>query len=917
MGAGQSAPILSLSPMEAYILAAAAYLHDSGMVISDDGKAKILESEEWKAWTTADGNGAQRQEEIAKFRNGTSPADPSLRHFLADIQTRFLIAEFVRRVHHLRAKDILSKNEDYLGRFAFHNPALLRVIGDVCVAHGLSQRDLEDRERYPDRRDIDGQEVNVQFLAVILRLGDLLDMSHDRACPLLLSAACPLPAESLAHWTQYDCITHRLTAPDRIEMTAECRNQEEHRFLADWCQWLVDEVRNANILVARGHRHQNWVPPVVSLEAPDCTIHIRPAASAKYLPSRWKFELDTEAVFNRLITDIYEEPMVFLRELIQNALDATRCQLYLELKNSESEIPEFPTQAPEELRQKYPVRVSMEERYVKNNLSGKDELRQVVIVEDRGLGMDRDVIHRYLLQVGRSFYTTYEFQRKFSFIPTSRFGIGFLSVFGVSDRVTVDTYKPTSASQDGPLRIVLTGPRNYLLIEKGHSRPTGTRIEILLRGPMEKDKLTKQVSQWCKRVEFPVLLDDLGVSSEIRAENQSDFVYEIPVVTEPEAKFILRAFPINRHGLEGELYVLEYRKGEEERWDMVNWAQYEYPQSNPEALKPSVPEGIYCVHGISVSAPYSMVFHYRIDFRDGSFVPTLSRESRRMIWYMEEEEDLDKRIVSRWEEILNHHLQTAPRALRLGWLYKQALVDIFPFKAFWARMPGTVAFQTSEGQSISSLQDALRWAHFKTVTYPRQNWWTQGSVAEQKEIVLQDAVPVLTAAELGGLSFSHRRQLFLRREIDQVHWLSDGRVMLSWYSGETVKFDSDSGKPFYFVRLGIPRIVGFLIDRTENGTYYALLLNLDNDFASWVRRVMISCKNGEYGLKWEQFNQLFGYVYNCVSHHQIPEIEAYLVGWQKIANLPPELRPPLGSINTTSFQATQEEISKLSKAVYP
>ena len=169
-----SAPVLLLSPMEAYIAVAAAYLHDSGMVISDEGKAKIIQSDEWKAWTTNQGNGAQRWEEIGKFRTGNSPANADLRNFLADVQTRFLIAEFVRRVHHLRAKDILTKNEDHLGRFAFNNPALLRVIGDVCVAHGLAQRDLEDREQYPDRRDIDGQEVSVQFLAILLRLGDLL-----------------------------------------------------------------------------------------------------------------------------------------------------------------------------------------------------------------------------------------------------------------------------------------------------------------------------------------------------------------------------------------------------------------------------------------------------------------------------------------------------------------------------------------------------------------------------------------------------------------------------------------------------------------------------------------------------------------------------------------------------------------------
>src|ERR1041385_2595180 len=140
-------PVINVSPMEAYIAAASAYLHDSGMVVSDEGKANILGTEEWQSWTTSGGGGAERWEEIRKFRNGSTPADGSLRNFLAGVQVRFLIAEYVRRTHHLRAKGILSKNEDHLGRFAFHDPVLLRVIGDVCVAHGLQQRDLEDRDQ--------------------------------------------------------------------------------------------------------------------------------------------------------------------------------------------------------------------------------------------------------------------------------------------------------------------------------------------------------------------------------------------------------------------------------------------------------------------------------------------------------------------------------------------------------------------------------------------------------------------------------------------------------------------------------------------------------------------------------------------------------------------------------------------------
>jgi len=202
-------PIVDLSPVEAYVLVAAAYLHDAGMVVSDSEKARIIESQEWRQWTAGSGGGAKRWAEIQLLRTGPEPRDDNIRHFLADVQTRFLIAELIRRVHHVRAGDVIREHQSALGRFAFDDLMLSRTIADVCIAHGLRHFELDDPERFPDRRDIRGEPTNVRFLAIILRLGDLLDMSHDRACPVLLNAACPLPGDSLAHWTQYQRLTHR------------------------------------------------------------------------------------------------------------------------------------------------------------------------------------------------------------------------------------------------------------------------------------------------------------------------------------------------------------------------------------------------------------------------------------------------------------------------------------------------------------------------------------------------------------------------------------------------------------------------------------------------------------------------------------------------------------------------------------
>jgi hypothetical protein len=311
--------ITNLSPTEAYILVVSAFLHDAGMVASDSEKSEILMSEAWRDWTTGQGGGAKRWKQVQAFLKGNNPEDETLRIFLYDLQTRFLLAEFIRKSHHLRTEQMIKLHEESLGRFAFGDPVLRRAISDVCVAHGLNKHELEDAERFPDKRDINGNIVNLRLMAVLIRIADLLDVSYDRACPLLLNAAAPLPANSMAHWTQYQRITHRVTAPEKIQITAECQNQNEHRYLRDWFQWLEDEIANAAVLSARWNRHTEWAPPIAILNGKDPTIKIRPAPGATYIFEDWKLELDIDTIFERLIYQINPNTSDFIRELIQNA----------------------------------------------------------------------------------------------------------------------------------------------------------------------------------------------------------------------------------------------------------------------------------------------------------------------------------------------------------------------------------------------------------------------------------------------------------------------------------------------------------------------------------------------------------------------------------------------------------------------
>ncbi len=838
-------PVVDLSGIEAYSLIASAYLHDAGMVTSDEQKIAIINSEEWDAWAVQGGGGTKRYTEIEDFRNSADPPDDTLRYFIADLQIRFLLSEFVRKRHHLRSARLLQQSQPELGRFAFDDPVLIRTISDVCASHGLSHYELEDHDRFPDRRTIRGELINVRFISIILRIADLLDMGFDRACPLLLNAASPLPPESLAQWTQYQRITHRLIADDRIEIIAECDNHDEHRYLQDWCNWLVQEIDNARIIMPHSQRHNDWVPPHASIEGPNPSIVIKPSSGASYIPSKWTLDLDADVVFQRLIYDLHDRPSAFIRELIQNSLDATRCRLFIELRDHFSDpIVNF-SRLPESVREKYPISLELVERTFVNPLSNEHEEQQVLVIEDHGIGMDRSVIERFFLQIGRSFYTSDEFNREFGFFASSQFGLGFLSVFAVSDHVIVETYKPGDGLDAGPIRMVLTGPTKYLLTERGTRSTSGTKIEVVLREKMAAGELTDLVSSWCKKVEFPIRVFDMGVSSIVRAETADKFEYVVPDVTEDSAYFSVVSFPINRNGIEGELYTFVHITDKGESWAKYDWIKYSYPSLHPQATFPGFPSNLICINGISSGRSYRHSqgpVAVRLDFRSPKLQQSLSRSSIKSLSFRGGPKIPE--IESRWEEILTKHLSDSPFAQgEDSWIYKQRLIRSYKLSAFWESVPKTIEYIDKGNKKYSSLSEFLRLPVFSSIHRPTR--FNHSKLDEENPdpgTIIEHNLPYLNDLHFRFLSSRHRKMIFKDRYITAVDIIEDCLVF-NWASRVSPPLIEEEASDFPIEVASLPfhEKIGFQIHKTTSGISPCVILNSNHEIIQWILRVKDPC----------------------------------------------------------------------------
>lgn len=363
---------------------------------------------------------------------------------------------------------------------------------------------------------------------------------------------------------------------------------------------------------------------------------------------------------------------------------------------------------------------------------------------------------------------------------------------------------------------------------------------------------------------------------------------------EEGARFAVRAYDIERHGIEGELYVFGHVDARGESWAAWDWSRYRYPLTSPQAVPPPFPDSILCINGICLEwggdyYRWSPAAH-RLDFRDGSITPALSRgrATRRPMWQRPAEEG-DPRVLSRWAEILAGHLATAERAKPPdGWAYKQALVRYFPPKSFWSTLPGMIPLRSHDALQLVSLREATEIPQFATTSTIRRAFSTRRETG-RGTAPLPDGAQTIVAKDLARLSAEHAGELFRNRSVQRFRLLSP-RDMAIWRTcsrPEVLPFERGS-RPAYVVDFGLGRVIGIEIHKTTDSIYPAILFNSANQVISWLLRVRSTCAAGEHGFTREQFDRFYALLDDATRYlrqEELGPLNAYLKAWRSMCRL--------------------------------
>ncbi|MCT4618217.1 MAG: ATP-binding protein [Marinisporobacter sp.] len=482
--------IKKLQPTETWLLLQVAYLHDFGMILYDELIEKEWQSKEFQKYLENQRNSGNKDIReaavyIMDMQNNISEKIEKEKQWPIKIRNYVvqLIAEYFRKKH-----ASLSQNwvEDIRG-WNLHNglipERLFRLAGKISQLHGEKFEEVLKLNYVTN--GVSNDLVHPRFIACMLRLGDLLDLDNGRFNMFVTNVFGKVPKLSKVHEKKHASIDHILITPEIIEVMADCPDEIVYRETRTWLKWLKEELTNISINWSRiVHKDFEQVPPRIGKI--DLLLKSRKDVSEEV---DLKFEISQKDAFELLEgAGIYDDKLVCMREFIQNALDASKVQLWKDLKDgqysawiNDEKINEnmLPYEIPEEIYKNYEINISVDE--IKGD-NGK--LKSIKFeIQDRGTGISNNEL-KSIAKVGTSWNEKEHMANLLESMPdwmkpSGGFGIGMQSAFRVTDEIKIITKAEENSTKE--IHFISGREDGYISIvdaEKKMNRGTKVIIEI-------------------------------------------------------------------------------------------------------------------------------------------------------------------------------------------------------------------------------------------------------------------------------------------------------------------------------------------------------------------------------------------------------------------------------------------------------
>lgn len=488
---------------ELNILIYAILFHDLGMWTKKCEVESALSDSEFVSFFKNDSSHEKIQEAI----DSPEPFEKNVGYVLL----RQIVAQYNRVKHAGRTNNILAVQRQYDGIISRRIPdEYLPLIGIICAAHDWSEEDVLNSELLDEYRltttdffcNDEDLIIDVRLMAFLLRIGDLLDLDERRISRIVWQYLDRLSSESEAHWRKHSSLHFKKLNPNEIVIEGNFNYDrygsvcaEAYHLATKWCDYLKAEVQTLQKALHSPQRYSMKSGRRMG----DLYIDTSGVKGTGILfTNNLSFLMDKTRIMEILGDEIYDDKSAFIRELIQNALDATRTQViadyrsgkFLGYHNLDERVP---YDWPKDIvgKEEYSIRISYGTEY--RTIDKQNKQLYFFEITDQGIGMTIDQIKKYFLQIGKSYYKSDEFKLKYSHSSISRFGIGFLSCLLVGKYIQVVT---KSREANLGLKLIMDNTTDIVSIVQEDDASNGTSVKVYFEGEII------EASGWLPKDEF-------------------------------------------------------------------------------------------------------------------------------------------------------------------------------------------------------------------------------------------------------------------------------------------------------------------------------------------------------------------------------------------------------------------------------
>ena len=362
---------------------------------------------------------------------------------------------------------------------------LIETVIFIIKSLHLPWEAISSNENFRNSAKIGNATARTGVLLSLLRICDLLAFMSTHKCDVL-SKRNPdyqkIIVNSVTSGNFSSLPTYELS-PTEIILNITTQNKDEHIYWSEWFGHLKNDIQFVNTSVFIGDNKHFQLP------AP--TFEISKAAAADYDIWPLRFELDESGRIWKIISQaVYTSRYDFLREMIQNAIDAALFCIY------DAEKADIPAISP---------RSWSLQNYQPQVLILFSEKSKFLEIKDNGTGMNEQTLQYFLFKIAQTGYEQKEKRRDFQFPAIAKFGIGFISILLRANKVIIHT--KTEDAISGQKITLQTEAKNAY--SETEACTTGTSIQLFLKDAYSATEMVTYLTQFYRYPSVPVFYIDL------------------------------------------------------------------------------------------------------------------------------------------------------------------------------------------------------------------------------------------------------------------------------------------------------------------------------------------------------------------------------------------------------------------------